>query len=90
MSLGIAILNSGSSHGGGMYTASGTGLNTLSGIVCISGDTLDCPIHGINPVETGCSTILVVNGKPAVIQGSVANCGAVINSGFANGILTAS
>ena len=83
MSIGVAILNSGGSHGGGMSSASGTQLQIVGNVVCIQGDIYNCPIHGPNPVDTGCSTILDVNSKPVVINGSVANCGGIIDSNFA-------
>ena len=78
----VATLNSTSSHGGNMITASGDTFGNNSGI-CIDGDMHQCPIsgHGITPVSAISTKDVYVNGKKIVVIGDKAACGAVITSG---------
>lgn len=81
---GLAILGTGSTHGGQMITASALYTKVQSTLaVCQMGDTLDCPIHGQNPIVSGGSTRITAGGVSLAIQGSVAQCGAILNTGFA-------
>ncbi len=83
----VAVLNSTSSHGGVMSSASGSHATTPQGAVCVEGDLHNCPIqgHGITPV-TSVATKTMVNGKLVIINGSVAGCGAIINGAFATNV----
>ena len=89
MSKPIAVLGSTSSHGGTMISASGTDFRTEMGYVCLEGDLHSCPEyygrddpHGVTPIVGGCTIRTIINGKPVVIEGSVAGCGAIITSGL--------
>jgi uncharacterized Zn-binding protein involved in type VI secretion len=86
MSLPVAVLNTTSSHGGHMITASGTKFVTPQGDVCLQGDSHSCPIagHGITPIVSGCSTKSTISGTPVALSGSVAGCGAVLDGAFAS------
>lgn len=84
MSRRVAIIGSTSSHGGSMVTASST-FKTHNGYACVEGDIHSCPIpgHGDTPVTGNLSNKSTIHGKHIVLDGSVANCGAVINGSFA-------
>ena len=84
MSANLAVLNSTSSHGGNMVTASGNNFMTHEGPACIDGDQHSCPIpgHGTT-VVTGNATKAICGGKKVIIEGAVAGCGAIINGNFA-------
>jgi uncharacterized Zn-binding protein involved in type VI secretion len=68
-----------------MVTASGTHFMPTGGPACLEGDMHSCPIpgHGTTPIVSGCSTTTSQNGTPVAIAGSVARCGAVLDSAFA-------
>ncbi len=72
-----------SSHGGSMVSASGK--FTVNGkVVCVNGDSHDCPIpfHGTTSVSSANS--LTSGGQPVVRTGDSAGCGAVLSSGSPN------
>lgn len=81
----VAIVGTGSSHGGTMITGSGTHFTTVDGAVCRVGDLHSCPItgHGITPIVSGGAVNTNCQGLALAIQGSVAGCGAVLDSNFA-------
>lgn len=86
----VAVMNTGSSHAGVMISASGIAWHTPQGPVCLRGDQHSCPIqgHGITPIVSGVTIHTIINGTPVAIQGSVAGCGAILDSAFAtNNIL---
>ncbi len=80
----VAVLNTTSSHGGHMVSASGTKFTTPEGRVCVDGDLHQCPISGHGTTEvTGNASKSHTNGKAVALQGAVAGCGAVLNGNFA-------
>jgi len=68
-----------------MTTATGSKFSTPAGAVCRVGDLHVCPIpgHGTTVIVSGGATKATVGGLALAINGSVAGCGAVLNSGFA-------
>jgi len=82
MAAPIIRLGDPSDHGGRMVSATGNPPATIDGIsVCVDGDMHACPIqyHGTTPV-TSISTLTTINGRRVLIQGSVAGCGAHVQS----------
>lgn len=78
-----ARLGDAGSHGGVIITASpDTSANGLA--VARVGDLYGCPQHGPNPIITGSTTGVRVNGKMVAIVGSKTACGAVITEGSAD------
>lgn len=77
----IARLGDTSTHGGSIVSASTTALCNGRGIAR-SGDTLQCPSHGPQPL-TGTSKNNA-NGRKIVKVGDRAACGAVITTGSPN------
>lgn len=82
----VAIIGTGSSHGGSMITATGSNFTTQQGAVCRVGDLHSCPItgHGITPIVSGGALNTNCQGSALAIAGSVAGCGAVLDSNFAS------
>lgn len=68
-----------SSHGGSIITASANVKANGQG-VARQGDTLQCPIHGPQPITTTISKNNV-NGRRVVTIGAKAACGAIITTG---------
>jgi uncharacterized Zn-binding protein involved in type VI secretion len=80
MSVIVACLGDGSSHGGTLVSTNQDGRYKLEGIVvCANGCEHSCPIpgHGTTTV-TAITTKSYVNGKLIVTWGSQAGCGAII------------
>lgn len=72
----VARLGDTSNHGGAIITL---GTRHVAGSIEIArvGDTLDCPIHGPNPIVTG-SSHFVSQGALVARTGSLTQCGASI------------
>jgi uncharacterized Zn-binding protein involved in type VI secretion len=81
----LALKGSTSTHGG--LIIEGSAVVDVNGVpVARIGDRLQCPIHGLQPLISGGSTVVFVDGKAAAKKGSVAQCGAIITTG-ADGVL---
>lgn len=75
----VARLGDTSSHGGSIITSAQK--SRVEGkLIARVGDTLDCPIHGPNPIQTGSSSFKCEDAVVAR-SGSVCSCGAVIIGG---------
>jgi uncharacterized Zn-binding protein involved in type VI secretion len=75
----VARLGDTSSHGGAI-TTSAAKTKVEGQLVARVTDTLDCPIHGPNPILTG-SPAYAAEGQAVARSGSVTQCGAVITGG---------
>ena len=79
MSNAVARLNDTSSHGGQIVTAAAN--STCEGQkIARVGDTLNCPLHGPNPILTGSSQFRC-EGQQVARTTSVTACGAEIIGG---------
>ena len=88
MSRAIARLGDSTDHGVNIITTNQDGTVFCEGKeVAVSGATIAAhfsdPTHPVNPILTNLATKLFINGKAVVLIGSIANCGAVVNSGAA-------
>lgn len=89
----VAMLGTQGSHSGsyvGEVTSASALLFAKNGQVARMGDGYYCPEHGDQTLGSGGSTILTSQGTPVGIDGSVATCGAVLFSNFADTITVAS
>jgi uncharacterized Zn-binding protein involved in type VI secretion len=75
----VARRGDSSSHGGAIVT-SALHTSVEGAKVAIVGSILACPIHGAQPIVSGCP-IWKVEGQPVARTGSTAACGAVIIGG---------
>jgi uncharacterized Zn-binding protein involved in type VI secretion len=75
----VARLFDTSSHGGEIITSASQSKCEGQLIARIT-DTLNCPIHGPNPIVTGSPTF-PTEGQKTARTGSLAQCGAVIIGG---------
>jgi uncharacterized Zn-binding protein involved in type VI secretion len=74
-------LGDASDHGGHMVSAGGH-FRTNGKVVCVDGDTHQCPIHGHgNTPVAATTTTLRTNGKSVVRSGDKAGCGATLVGG---------
>ena len=75
----VARLGDTSSHGGSIVTSAQH--QTVEGkLVARVTDLLDCPVHGLNPIVTGCP-VWTSEGQRVARSGSTTACGATIIGG---------
>jgi uncharacterized Zn-binding protein involved in type VI secretion len=75
----IIRLGDTSTHGGAMVTSARKSM-AEGKLICRVGDTLNCPIHGPNPVVEGSPNSLC-EGPKVARQGDHTACGAALISG---------
>lgn len=79
MQYAVARVGDPCTHGAVIQTGSPT--RTVNGkAVARVGDTVNCPLHGQNPI-TGPATTVQLEGKSVARVGSTAQCGAVVTQG---------
>lgn len=67
------------SHGGSI--TSGSSVVTDNGLaVARIGDSITCPIHGMQTIVSGSSTV-TADGRYVAIVGSICSCGATVTTG---------
>ena len=82
----VARLGDTSDHGGYIISVTTTRTYCNGILVARLGDMHSCPIpgHGITPLVSSPDMTIQAEGKVLATVGSVAGCGAVINSGSPN------
>ena len=74
----IVRLGDNTTHGGKVISASSK-FKCRGAMVALSGDSVSCPIHGINSIAG--SSHMSIFGKAVVVVGNLTDCGSVIISG---------
>lgn len=79
----VALLGDTSSHGGSITDSNQNGSVKAEGIeIAVEGALHSCPVdgHGTTEIHGSLDEDWFINGKKVVLNGSVADCGAVIIS----------
>jgi uncharacterized Zn-binding protein involved in type VI secretion len=76
MSRPFIVLGDTTNHGGQVITAAGTSDTGGRRIACL-GDQVQCPNHGVTPIVSGDSSV-VIDGRPVARQGDKTACGATL------------
>lgn len=80
---GIILVGDKNVPGGTVMTGSPTD-SVFGRAIARIGDTVNCPLHGINKIIEGCPTFTVM-GVPVALDGHVSECGCALVSSFQGG-----
>lgn len=78
----VARIGDSTSHGGMVLQGSAKVLANGVGVARV-GDSVSCPVHGVNSIVQGSSRVLA-DGRGVAYDGCLTACGATLISGSAN------